>query len=162
MHNESPEMKIEALSPILAVPDVLAAVAYYVGVLGFDHDFLWQDPPTHGAVRRGPVQIQFSLNPSLASRTAGAQYFFFVRAVEEFHTLHRANGAEIISPIENKPWGLREYTVRDPFGYQLRFAGPEKFEKPANARDSLPPHIHIVERMPTIEEYITITKSVNW
>jgi uncharacterized glyoxalase superfamily protein PhnB/GNAT superfamily N-acetyltransferase len=162
MPDEKNEMKIEALSPILAVPDVLAAVEYYTRVLGFDRDFLWQDPPTHGAVRRGPVQIQFGLNTSLASRSAGAQYFLFVRGIEEFHALHRTNGAEIISSIENKPWGLREYTVRDPFGYELRFAGPEKFEKPPQARDSLPPHIRIVERMPTVEEYVAVTKSVNW
>ena len=92
----------------------------------------------------------------------GMQFFLFVDNVEEFHALHRGNGAEITSPIENKPWGVREYTVRDPWGYELRFAGPEKHQRPSDARDSLPPNIRIVERMPTVDEYVAVVKSVNW
>ena len=82
--------------------------------------------------------------------------------VEKLHAFHRANGAEIISPIENKPWGMREYTVRDPWGYELRFAGAEKYERPPNAHDFLPPNIRIIERMPTVYEYVAVVKSVNW
>jgi uncharacterized glyoxalase superfamily protein PhnB/GNAT superfamily N-acetyltransferase len=154
--------RIDALSPILAVPDVLAAAEYYTRVLGFERDFLWQDPPTHGAVRHEKVQIQFSLNPDLAVRAAGTQYFLFATGVDDFHSSHVDSGAEIIFPIENKPWGLREYTIRDLNGYQLRFAGPEKFHRPANARDSLPPHIQIQQRLPTPDEYVALTRSVNW
>jgi uncharacterized glyoxalase superfamily protein PhnB len=162
MPSESPDVKINRLSPILAVPDVRAAVDFYTRVLGFDLDFLWRDPPTHGAVARDKVQIQFGLNAAVAARASGMQYFLFVDAVDQWHTLHRGNGAEIISPIENKPWGLREYTVRDLWGYELRFAGPEKYERPADALVSLPGSIRIVERMPTVEEYIALVKSVNW
>jgi uncharacterized glyoxalase superfamily protein PhnB/GNAT superfamily N-acetyltransferase len=162
MPDEKPSLRINALSPILAVPDISAAVEFYTRVLGFERDWLWGDPPRHAAVRRDKVQIQFGLNPTMAARVSGMQYFFFVDGVEEFHALHRARGAEICSAIENKPWGLREYTVRDPWGYELRFAGPEKFERPADARSSLPPNIRIVERLPTIEEYAEIVKSVNW
>ncbi len=154
--------RIDALSPILAVPDVLAAVQYYTRVLGFERDFLWQNPPTHGAVRRDKTQIQFGLNPDLARRAAGTQYFFFVTAVDEFHKSHAGNGAEIISPLENKPWGLCEYTIRDLNGYHLRFAGPVKFERPPNALDSLPPHILIQQRLPTPDEHLALTRSVNW
>jgi uncharacterized glyoxalase superfamily protein PhnB/GNAT superfamily N-acetyltransferase len=154
--------RIDALSPILAVPDVLAAVEYYTGILGFERDFLWQDPPTHGAVRREKVQIQFGLNPDLARRAAGTQYFLFVVGVDEFHSSHLAKGAQIISPIENKPWGLREYTVRDLNGYELRFAGPEKFQRPPGARDCLGPNIRIEQRLPTPEEYLALVRSVNW
>jgi uncharacterized glyoxalase superfamily protein PhnB/GNAT superfamily N-acetyltransferase len=154
--------KINRLSPILAVPDIKAATDFYMRMLGFELDWLYGDPPVHGAVWRDNVQIQFGLNPALAERAAGTQYFLFVDDVEEFHSLHRANNAQIISPLENKPWGSREYTVRDPWGYQLRFAGPEKYEKPADARDSLPGNIRIVERLPTVEEYLAIVKSVNW
>jgi uncharacterized glyoxalase superfamily protein PhnB len=153
---------IDALSPILAVPDVLAAVEYYTRVLGFDRDFLWQDPPTHGAVRRGKFQIQLSLNPELARRATGTEYFLFVTGVDEFHSSHVANGADIIFPIENKPWGLREYTVRDLNGYELRFAGPEKFQRPEHALDSLAPNILIQQRLPTPDEHLSLTRSVNW
>jgi uncharacterized glyoxalase superfamily protein PhnB len=115
------------------VPDIVAAVKFYTSVLGFEQDWLWGDPPRHGAVRRDKVQIQFGLNASMAARVSGMQYFLFVDGVEEWHALHRKGGAEICSAIENKPWGLREYTVRDPWGYELRFAGAEKYERPISA-----------------------------
>jgi uncharacterized glyoxalase superfamily protein PhnB/GNAT superfamily N-acetyltransferase len=162
MSDEKSAMKITRLSPILAVTDIRAAVDFYTRVLAFELDWIWGDPPTHGAVRRDNLQIQFSLNPAKAARAPGTQYFCFVNVVEDFHALHRAGGAEIVSPIENKPWGLREYTVRDPWGYELRFAGPEKYEKPPDAQTALPPNIRIVEQMPTVEEYLAIVKSVNW
>ena len=162
MPSHKPEMKINRLSPILAVPDVLAAVEYYTRVLGFERDWLWKDPPVHGAVHSANVQIQFGLSAARAEHAPGTQFFLFVDDVERLHALHRGNAAEIISPIENKPWGLREYTVRDPWGYELRFAGAEKFERPPDARDSLPPNIRILERMPTVEEYIAVVSSVNW
>lgn len=159
MQSEKGELKVKGLSPILSVPDIQAAVDYYVRVLGFELDWLYGDPPVHGAVRRDSVQIQLSRNPALA---LGSRNFVFVESAEPFHAIHRANGAEIVSPIENKPWGMREYTVRDPWGNELRFAGPEKFERPPDARDSLPANIRIIERIPTVEEYVAITKSVRW
>jgi catechol 2,3-dioxygenase-like lactoylglutathione lyase family enzyme/ribosomal protein S18 acetylase RimI-like enzyme len=162
MPNEKSDLKINRLSPILAVPDIRAAVDFYTRVLGFELDWLWQDPPVHGAVHSANVQIQFGLSATRAERAPGTQFFLFVNDVEKFHALHRGNGAEIISRIENKPWGIREYTVRDPWGYELRFAGPEKYEKPSDAQTVIPSNIRIVERMPTVEEYLAIVKSVNW
>jgi uncharacterized glyoxalase superfamily protein PhnB/GNAT superfamily N-acetyltransferase len=162
MPSETSDVKINRLSPILAVTDIRAAVDFYTRVLGFELDWLWGDPPAHGAVRRDSVQIQLGLNAAMAARASGMQYFLFVSDVERWHALHRANNAEIISPIENKPWGLREYTVRDPWGYELRFAGAEKYEKPPDARDSLPSNIRVIERMPPAEEYLALVKLVNW
>jgi hypothetical protein len=54
-----------------------------------------------------------------------------------------AAGALIIEPIENKPWNVREYTVRDCNGYHLRFGGPTTYERPVNRTDALPAHIRI-------------------
>jgi len=162
MASEHSGVKIDRLTPILAVSDIRAAADFYIRVLGFELDWLWQDPPVHGAVRRDMVQIQLSLNPAAVSRASGIQCFLFVNAVDEIHAQHIAGGANIISPIENKPWGLREYTVRDPWGHQLRFAGTEKYQRPPDARELLPGNIRIVERLPTLEEYLVIVKSVNW
>jgi catechol 2,3-dioxygenase-like lactoylglutathione lyase family enzyme len=162
MPNEPPRLKVRSLSPILAVPDISAAIDYYTRILGFERDWVYGNPPVHGAVRCGKVQIQFGLNAEMASRAVGMQYFFFVDAVEPLHEFHRSSGADIASPMGNKPWGMCEYTVRDPWGYELRFAGPEKYVRPPDARDSLPSNIRIVERMPTVREYIALQTSVNW
>jgi GNAT superfamily N-acetyltransferase/uncharacterized glyoxalase superfamily protein PhnB len=154
--------RLKKLAPILAVPNVLAAVRYYERTLGFEKEWLWQDPPTHGAVSRDGLQIQFTLNAELAARAKGTSYFIFVDGVDALHGMHVERGAAIVEPIGNRPWGLREYTVRDLNGYDLRFAGPPNYVKPAGALQSMPTNIRIEQRRATPAEYLALTASVGW
>jgi hypothetical protein len=48
------------LGPVLPVPDVDAAVAYYRDVLGFTIDFVMGTLSDHGSVTRNRVGIQFT------------------------------------------------------------------------------------------------------
>jgi GNAT superfamily N-acetyltransferase len=85
-----------------------------------------------------------------------------VTGIDVLYERHRANGIPILSPPEDKPWGLREYTVRDPNGYRLRFGEPQTAHATSTARKALPPTVRIIERLPTVEEYITLTDAVGW
>jgi catechol 2,3-dioxygenase-like lactoylglutathione lyase family enzyme len=113
-----PIVKSEA---ILAVADVAATIKFYREKLGFTKDWVWDDPPTHGGVQWGDVDVSFHLAPELAKHVEGHQHYFFVKGVDDMQARHQQNGVPIISPIERKQWGMREYTVRDPNGYHLRF-----------------------------------------
>ena len=148
--------------PIFAVRDVRASIAFYRDVLGGRSEWLWGDPPSFAGIRVGQVQVMFNQQPELASKIEGHQHHFFTELLDEQHAAHVAAGAPIIEPIANRPWGIREYTVRDPDGYHLRFSGPLKHEKPAGAKDSLPDTIVIEDRLPTLEEYVALKQSVNW
>jgi uncharacterized glyoxalase superfamily protein PhnB len=61
-------------------------------------------------------------NAELAARSAGNEVMLFVSGVDALYTEHRGRGAPISSELRDQPWGLREYSVRDPNGYILRFA----------------------------------------
>jgi len=37
----------------------------------------------------------------------------FAPDVDATHEEFRARGARIVEPLENKPWGLRQFTVED-------------------------------------------------
>ncbi len=154
-------MTIESIQPILAVTDVPAAIAYYRNILGFSNEWLWGEPPTHGGITFGRISLQFTLNPELAAKIAGQQHFLRVSNLDQLHHLHITNGATIISPLETKPWGMREYTVQDPTGYHLRFAQPGSSPPPKKS-SSLPPHIQIIQRLPTPAEHAHLTQSVGW
>ena len=120
-----PIVKSEA---ILATADVAATIRFYREELGFTNEWFWDDPPTHGGVEWGDIDLMFQKNVELAKHVEGHQHYFFVTGVDELHARHQQNGVSIISPLERKPWGMREYTVRDPNGYHLRFgeqSGPE-------------------------------------
>ncbi len=60
------------------------------------------------------------------------------------------------------PRGVREYTVRDCNGYHVRFMGPQTYERPKTATQSLPPHVRLDVRVATIEEYVDLSGSVGW
>jgi ribosomal protein S18 acetylase RimI-like enzyme len=52
--------------------------------------------------------------------------------------------------------------VRDVNGYHLRFAGDLKYERPKTGTDSLPAHIRLELRKPTLDEYVTLMNAVGW
>jgi catechol 2,3-dioxygenase-like lactoylglutathione lyase family enzyme len=148
---------------VLACRDVQETVDFYAGVLGFKQHWLWEDPPTFACVGMGQAELFLCLQPELASRVEGHMHYFDVEDdVAALHERHRSAGAPIVSPLENKPWGVREYTVRDCNGYHVRFSGPQTYERHAAAADVLPPHIRLDVRVPTIEEYVDLSASVGW
>ena len=40
---------------------------------------------------------------------------------DELHEFHRAAGVEVVAPLADRAYGLRDYAVRDLHGYQLSF-----------------------------------------
>jgi hypothetical protein len=51
----------------------------------------------------------------------GCSVYFVVNDADELHEFHHANGVEIVASPEDRPYGLRDYTVRDLHGYILSF-----------------------------------------
>lgn len=152
---ESMPISLNQSEAIFAVADVPATIRFYRDVLAFRSEWTWGEPPSFGGVRWGGVHIMFCLQPQLAAKVDGHQHSLVLDDVDALYELHRSRGAPIIDPIDNKPWGMREYTVRDPNGYRLRIGGPLKHE----GRDepvSMPPFVRIDERMPTAAELAII------
>ncbi len=153
---------ISRSEPIFAVRDVVETLAFYRDVLGGRGEWMYGEPPAFAGIRLGKVQLCFHHQPELAENVAGHEHFLFSEDVDELHAQHLAAGAPVVEPIENKPWGLREYVVRDPNGYRLRIHGPPAHEKPADASDTLPETVTIESRLPTFEEYQALKRSVDW
>ena len=104
----------------IAVSDIPAAVEYYVRTLGFRKAFTWGEPPSFAGVNLGEVQMFLGKGtPAPSSETAAA--YFLVGDADQLYQFHRANGAEIAEPIDDRPYGIRDYTVRDLNGYYLVF-----------------------------------------
>jgi GNAT superfamily N-acetyltransferase len=128
-------------------------------VLDFDDAWLWGEPPNHGGASRDGVQIQFSLMPELAKTSEGRSVWVQVQNVAALYAKHRERNAEIVSELEPKAWGVREYTVRDLNGYRLRFAGAQ--DRGASVSGPAT-EVRIVSRVPTIAEMRALVQSVGW
>lgn len=148
---------------VLACRDVAETVNFYTGVLGFRQHWLWEDPPTFACVGMGGAELFLCLQPDLTAKIEGHMHCFNVEEdLAALYARHERAGAPIVSPLENKPWGVREYTIRDCNGYHVRFTGPQTYDRPAATADALPSHIQVVVKAPTIEEYVDLSASVGW
>ena len=117
----APEVDCERQHPSLAVTDVRAAVEFYTTRLGFTGGFTWGDPPTMAGVNLGRVQLFLERGTPAPE---GCAVYFVIGNADELHEFHRASGVEILVPPGDRPYGLRDYTVRDHHGYRLTFGHP--------------------------------------
>jgi uncharacterized glyoxalase superfamily protein PhnB len=114
----TPSVDCEIHHPILSVGDLRGAVDYYTKALGFELGFMWGDPPNTAGVNLGRVSIHLSLG---TPNPQGASVYFVVGDADELFAFQQANGAHVVTPPTDQPWGLREYKVRDRDGHELRF-----------------------------------------
>src|SRR5574341_936835 len=113
-----PQVDCEQQHPGLAVANVLDAVDFYTKQLGFKPGFPWGEPPTMAGVNLDHVQLfleQGTPSPQ------GCSVYFVVGNADQLYEFHRAADVEIIEPIDDRPWGLRDYSVKDLNGYRLTF-----------------------------------------
>ena len=103
--------------PELPVEDVERAQQYYRDILGFEIGWLYPGKEI-GAVSRGDVVIFFRrTKPPFAP----AVHWVFAEDVDASYGELRSSGANIVDPLETKPWGLRQFTVDDLDGNRFYF-----------------------------------------
>jgi catechol 2,3-dioxygenase-like lactoylglutathione lyase family enzyme len=106
------------------VSDLTASIEFYTRKLGFQVGFTWGgEPPTFAGLSLDKVQIFLSKGTPTPSSDTSAAYFRVgdADALYEFHT---ENGVEIAETIGDRPYGMRDYAVRDPDRYYLVFGQP--------------------------------------
>lgn len=142
--------------PILYSSDVRKSIQYYTAVLGFDTKWEWDHPPTFGGVSKDLVELFFCKE---AQGHPGTWISVMVNDVDELYQLIKTKGGQIISPPEDKEWGMREMLVQDPDQHVIRFSQHSVSHKKSS---ELPSLITITERFPTTEEFEMLVASVGW
>ncbi len=163
MENEEGESRpiLSHVEPVLAVKDVSETVLYWHNVLGFPDKWTWGDPVNHGGVSWHGVYIQFSQNPKLAFVSKENSIFIRVRELENLYHFHQKKNAEIVEPLDNKPWGMAGYTVREINGYFIIFAGAPVSER-EKSTSTIPQTVRIIARAPNTREYLNLVAAVGW
>jgi len=103
--------------PELPVADVERAQRHYRDALGFE--VAWIDPGKEiGAVSRANVAVFFrKRQPPFEP----AVHWVFADDIDATYAELKASGANIVDPLEKKPWGLRQFTVEDLDGNRFYF-----------------------------------------
>jgi catechol 2,3-dioxygenase-like lactoylglutathione lyase family enzyme len=133
----------------LAVRDVAAAVDFYTTKLGFTLGFTWGDPPAMAGVNLDAVSIFLERGTPCPG---GGAVYFAVDSADDLHDFHRAGGVEVVEALDDREYGMRDYTVRDPDGNRLSFghntfnAGPpveiERVDVPVRLEKRLAALLH--------------------
>ncbi|HZZ40474.1 MAG TPA: VOC family protein [Acidobacteriaceae bacterium] len=105
----------EKMSPIgppvpeLPVADVERAQQHYRDALGFT--IAWLEPDKGiGAVTRPPTTIFFRRR---TPPFEPAVHWIFADDIDASYQELQASGANLVDPLQMKPWGIRQFTVRD-------------------------------------------------
>jgi catechol 2,3-dioxygenase-like lactoylglutathione lyase family enzyme len=115
---ERPPIQVEMHHATLSVADVRVSAEFYAAKLGFEIAFTEGEPPTFAGVNLDCVQI-FLRRGQPAPQ--GCSVYFVISDADALHAWHRSNGVEVAQPPDDRPYGLRDYTVRDRDGYYLTF-----------------------------------------
>ena len=114
----APQIECERHHPCFCVSDVSLAVEFYTKKLGFELGFVSGEPPTFAGVDLGKVQMFLAQG---APNPKGCSVYFVVGDADELYQFHRGLGVEILEAPYDQPYGLRDYRVRDLYGYELGF-----------------------------------------
>ncbi len=116
------EAKLSHLVPILPVTDIGETLKFYAETLGFPSTWSWEDPPSMARVQRDDLSILFTLDVKRARQSAGMDIMIFLLGINALYEEMQARRVRFAAKMEDKPWGVREFAVRDNTGYFLRFA----------------------------------------
>src|SRR5215831_7163278 len=100
---------IGAPVPELPVADVERAQQHYRDALGFDIGWLYPDKEI-GSVSRANVAIFFrKREPPFEP----AVHWVFAEDIDASYNELKSLGANIVDPLQRKPWGLKQFTIMD-------------------------------------------------
>lgn len=115
----------------LFVEDMEASIAFYTQVLAFE--VTRHEPDDYASLRWGNAILgigpvakllkeggYFGRDISSRRRGLGVEIVLEVDDVEEWHVRVEASGHPILEPLQDRPWGLRDFRIADPDGYYLR------------------------------------------
>jgi GNAT superfamily N-acetyltransferase len=80
--------------------------------------------------------------------------------VDAYYETIRSKDAIIHSAPQTMEWGLREMLVGDPDDHYIRFG--QNVGKEREKSSELPETFSIVDRQPTVDEYLKLTGAVEW
>lgn len=113
--------KLERIAPELPSANLDKAASYYESKLGFE--VAMRLPGNEYAiVERDAVAIHLFVDGASGPSSVGLH--IFTSDLDQLFAELQASGATITQKIERKPWGNRDFRVREEFGNELKFTEP--------------------------------------
>lgn len=113
-------MKALGYAPVIHVRDLMQSISYYIDVLGFSLDFQYGEYV--GLKHNGILlHLSSSLNPGWKKEPGTGHVCIDCDEVDVYYEGIQSKGAVISAPLNNRPYGMRDFAVDDPDGNTLVF-----------------------------------------
>jgi len=125
-------MKVEALVPLLNVEDPDRSVAFYTGVLSFQmvQDACAEGRTVWALLQNGAAKLMINrpdgANSAPRRNRPGhgdAVLYLYVESARDVHADLTRRGV-VAGAVEVQPYGMEEFTLRDPDGYEIAIGSP--------------------------------------
>jgi len=114
--------KITGSRYVLAVNNLVTSADFYKNKLGFQT--LWEEGGWHFLIRDDiKIMLGECPNDKPASEINSHSYFAYLEVdnIDMLYKEYQSKGVEVLSSIENKPWGQREFSIRTIDGHRITF-----------------------------------------
>ena len=119
-------LRLRSNMPVLTVNDVEESVAWYRDVLGF---YVAQEMKLDGklagaSLKAGAVEILLTQDDFAKGRdrkkgVGFRLYCTTAQDIDELAEVIEARGGVLSQPPKDQPWGVRDFAVTDPDGFQI-------------------------------------------
>ena len=108
---------------VFQVKNIEETLAFYQQKLGFQVSFTWKVPVEYAVLTRDKaVTIHLSKNPEAAENASKfATLYIFVYDVDQVYEEYQQNGVEILNPIGDRDYNMRDFDIVDNNGFVLTF-----------------------------------------
>lgn len=120
-----------SIAPVLPCADVRRSAEWFRDALAFTVTGLFEPPGDDGAVyaiveRDGiGIHLQIRRGPAPAPRDAiDTDVYVTVDDADALFERCRAAGVTIHRPIEDEPYGMRDFAIETPDGHRIAFGAP--------------------------------------
>jgi uncharacterized glyoxalase superfamily protein PhnB len=140
-HSYDPADGFPRIMPSLRYDDVGGALTWLADAYGVHEYLRWTSPDGvvhHAEVRVGDdgfVELAAATAERPSPRTLGTTPCSLVVLVDDVDAHHDravAAGARVVAPLEDKPWGLRQYSTLDVEGHRWEFSQQVRRVEPAD------------------------------
>ena len=120
-------MKFNTLIPMLWVPDVKESISFYTNILGFSCD-KYSEEWQWATITRNCVELMFTApNKHIPYNGPVFTGSFYIRVDDvDIFWNELKDKTDIVYPVDNFEYGMREFAIKDNNGFILQFGQPIK------------------------------------
>ena len=107
--------------PVFAVANLEKALVFYCEKLGFEKVWSFGEPAHRAGVVKDCIEIHLDAQDAGAPPGPSVVYCHMDDAAAYYRDL-QSRGLTFALDLEDRPWGMRDFRIEDPFGNRLGFA----------------------------------------